>query len=238
MDEDKQAPASAEAPPADAAAPELDARPVGEEVKGHAFASLDKPTETKAKEDESRIVTGVASSQNMDRDDDVIPMEAWNLADVNRAIARGMPMFFSHMQRGLPIGKVTKVWKDVEAGVLRFRGALMPEGMFVLADQVWSMMKGGFLNAVSIGFISRDYEWIEGAGRKFKSLELLEISVVPIPANRDALVTQLSQAKAFEGTYDEVAFAKFVAAGVPALATTRHRRRALERDIELLRLGK
>lgn len=211
-----------------------------EEVHGHVHVALDAVTESKGSdsdEDDPRTVTGIASSGTLDRDADVIPLEAWNLAEISRQITRGMPMFFSHMQRSLPIGKVTKVWKDAEANAVRFRGTLMPSGMYALADQVWSMLKGGFLTSVSIGFLSRDYDWIEGAGRRFKALELLEISIVPIPANRDALVTQLSNAKAFDATYNQTAYAAFLGSGVPEVkAVSPVRRHSLARDIEILRL--
>jgi hypothetical protein len=62
------------------------------------------------------------------------------------------------------------------------------------ADTVYKLIKGGYLNAVSIGFLP-DFESIEylknkkGVYRIFHKSSLLELSVVPVPANQGALVT-------------------------------------------------
>ena len=47
----------------------------------------------------------------------------------------------------------------------------------------------GFLNAVSIGFMPKSYTPREGdqGGYVFEDWELLEYSIVPVPANQDAL---------------------------------------------------
>ena len=70
----------------------------------------------------------------------------------------------------------------------------------VIADTVYELYKGGFLNAFSVGFqpnsfkqptpkeIEKNPELAE-ANRIFDDWDLLEFSAVPVPANPDALAT-------------------------------------------------
>jgi HK97 family phage prohead protease len=64
------------------------------------------------------------------------------------------------------------------------------------AEAVFQMVKGGYLKTVSVGFAPIEWEAASDKSRpygvNFKKQELLEISVVPIPANPNALI----QAKA------------------------------------------
>ena len=59
------------------------------------------------------------------------------------------------------------------------------------AEAVYQMVKGGFVNSVSVGF--QPIEWTlakdkaRPGGIDFKKQKLLEISVVPIPANENAI---------------------------------------------------
>jgi hypothetical protein len=61
-----------------------------------------------------------------------------------------------------------------------------------LADVVYQMIKGGFLNAVSVGFSPIEWKQTSDKSRPggidFSKVELLEISIVPIPALPSALV--------------------------------------------------
>jgi HK97 family phage major capsid protein/HK97 family phage prohead protease len=65
-----------------------------------------------------------------------------------------------------------------------------------MADTVYKMLLAGFLNAVSVGFLPIEWEQTKDKSRPggidFKRQELVEASVVPIPANPNALL----QAKA------------------------------------------
>ena len=73
------------------------------------------------------------------------------------------------------------------------RGCPRPEfatdEQFPFADQVYRLIVGGFLNSVSVWF--RPLQHVYNAARgsvDFLKQELLEISVVPIPANPSAVV--------------------------------------------------
>ena len=73
-----------------------------------------------------------------------------------------------------------------------------PEGDSQLSDDVWRAVEGGFLRAVSVGFTPTGLinELVDSAGNwtgyEFTSQELLELSVVPVPANPQALAVAKS----------------------------------------------
>lgn len=95
----------------------------------------------------------------------------------------GMPVLYGHDYSGLPIGKGLS-WKSFKNKMTsRFQLAV---DEYPFAGTVAAMIKGGYLNAVSIGGIvkkwSDDYLTIV-------EMEMVEFSVVPIPANASALIT-------------------------------------------------
>lgn len=119
-------------------------------------------TPTKDRQGENIITTGVDAS-------------TWEKT--------GMPVLYGHDYSGLPIGKGLS-WKSYKNKMTsRFQLAV---DEYPFAATVAAMIKGGYLNAVSIGGIvkkwSDDYLTIV-------EMEMVEYSVVPIPANADALIT-------------------------------------------------
>jgi HK97 family phage prohead protease len=86
------------------------------------------------------------------------------------------------------IGKVVKLWIDGKG-----LWAVIEFAQSDLAEKYWELYKGGFMKAVSVGFIGKKGEWItEDNVRLYvhTEVELLEISCVPIPSNPEALVRQ------------------------------------------------
>jgi hypothetical protein len=61
---------------------------------------------------------------------------------------------------------------------------------FDRADEVWRMIQAGLLDSFSIGFRSMKSEPLSGGGLRFTRWELLEISVVVVPANADAKISR------------------------------------------------
>lgn len=104
-------------------------------------------------------------------------------------------MLMFHNSRSWPVGK----WMDIQKiggksprmeGTAKFAD----EGTIDEADKAASLVSQGILQACSIGFIPKDYEWIkddEGNhtwGIDFIESELTECSIVPVPAQPAALV--------------------------------------------------
>lgn len=98
----------------------------------------------------------------------------------------GMPVLYGHDYSGLPIGKGLSFKSMKTKMTSRFQLAVEE---YPFAKTVAAMIKGGYLNSVSIGGIvkrwSEDYLTIE-------QMEMVEFSVVPIPANASAVITQRS----------------------------------------------
>jgi HK97 family phage prohead protease len=123
------------------------------------------------------------SDATPDRMGDVIDPNGWSLANFrNNPIA-----LFSHSS-SLPIG----VWKNVrvEGGKLLGELEMLPEGRSPRVDEIRAFVETGMLRAVSVGFRPIAYEPLpssKNGGVRYTSSELLECSVVSIPANPNAL---------------------------------------------------
>jgi HK97 family phage prohead protease len=127
----------------------------------------------------------VVSNSGEDRYFEKILVEGIDL----KQIKRNPTVLWGHDYEGLPIGKITKIW--VDNGNLMARIKLSVE-KYDFAKQIYDLILDGAINAVSLGGQvkqwSDDYTTIE-------KLELYEVSVVPVGAHRDALITQRSLGK-------------------------------------------
>lgn len=141
--------------------------------------AVEKATGKKLKEGEFETVV---SNSSEDRYYEKILVEGIDL----KQIKKNPVVLWGHDYRGLPIGKITKIW--VDNGNLMARIQLSIE-KYDFAKQVYDLILDGVINAVSLGGQvkkwSEDYTTIE-------QLELYEVSVVPVGAHRDALITERS----------------------------------------------
>lgn len=127
----------------------------------------------------------VVSNSNEDRYYEKILVEGIDL----KQIKRNPTVLWGHDYRGLPIGKITKIW--VENGDLMARIKLSVE-KYDFAKQVYDLILDGAINAVSLG--GQVKEWNDDYS-VIEKLELYEVSVVPVGAHRDALITSKSVGK-------------------------------------------
>lgn len=141
-----------------------------------------KATIKAVKEQEGVITGAIASSESVDRDGDVLVASGWQLEKYKS----NPVLLWSHNPFIPPIGKVTNI--AVEGTQLKFDAQFAIEEN-ELAKQVFDLMKGGYINTFSVGYIPI----AQDADGKTTSMELLEISAVAIPANPDAQVTRQFQ---------------------------------------------
>lgn len=162
------------------AAAKASAEPIAEP---HVRASFD--TEIKA-EGDSRSLTFTISTASVDRVGDTIALDGWKL-DTFR---KNPVVLWAHDASSLPVAKADKVW--IEGGKLMAQAEFTPPGMARFNDAVFDMLKLGFLNATSVGFSPLKYAFTDDPQRRFGidflEQELLEFSVVPVPANAEALI--------------------------------------------------
>jgi HK97 family phage prohead protease len=130
-----------------------------------------------------RRVRFVVTTDTPDRERDVIVPAGIDLTN----FLRNPVIPFAHDYRSLPVGRAVEVARS-EHGiemVIEFATAdLNP-----MAEYVYRMVKAGFLRGASVGF--RPLEWTFNEDRKgydYIRCELLEVSVVPVPANAEALM--------------------------------------------------
>ena len=126
-----------------------------------------------------------ASTEAIDRDGEVIEAKGWDLKNFKK----NPVIMYGHDYRSLPIGRASKVW--VSEGTLKNHVEFPPEGTYEFADIVRRLLDAGYLKTESVGFVPK--EWEDGAEdklpkRTYKKTELLEISIVPVPSNPDALI--------------------------------------------------
>lgn len=107
-------------------------------------------------------------------------------------------VLYGHDYWGLPIGKATKLTQMKNKIKAQFQLAVEE---YPFAATVAAMIKGGYLNAVSIGGIVR--EWSEDY-RTIMKMEMVEFSIVPVPANPQALITARSLEEATGKSIEEI----------------------------------
>lgn len=94
---------------------------------------------------------------------------------------RNPVVLWAHQYTTLPVGKTTNIAPGQNAVDADFQFA--PPGVNAFADEVHRAWDAGLLNAVSVGIIPLEWE----DAKTVKTWELLEFSIVPIPANQEAL---------------------------------------------------
>lgn len=138
--------------------------------------------------EETRTIRFVFSDNGVDLMQDDIRQEGWELS----TFVGGNPVaLFAHDSSSLPIGRASSVHvrdRKQLVGDITFAS----KDVYRFADTVYRLIKGKFLNAVSVGFTPLEYEFVNSkerpGGISFKRQILNEISVVPVPANPRALV--------------------------------------------------
>jgi hypothetical protein len=119
-----------------------------------------------------------ASTENEDRVGDIIVQKGID----DRAWRAG----------GAVIPVANGIRAGVEAAGYTVKIRFAPWGTSGVADETRRLVKAGVLRGVSIGFLPVTAELIDrsdySSGYLFKEIELLEISICSVPANRESLV--------------------------------------------------
>lgn len=138
--------------------------------------------EVKEAEGESRTLVIRISTGSRDRDRDTIDPAGWRLLNYRK----NPVVLYGHDYRSLPIGQDTGITQD-ELGLLA-RPKFAERDLSPFADTVYRMLLAGYLRAASVGMNPLVWEWNEQErGVDYKQQELLEYSIVPVPANPEAL---------------------------------------------------
>lgn len=135
----------------------------------------------KSVSDKGLKIEGYANTSTKDRMDEVIVPRAW---ESGAEYYRKNPVLLYLHDQNKPIGRVSKIQVD-------------PKGLFVeayiseAAEKLYgvhTLVKDGSVKAFSVGFIPKQGKYDHKTDTTLiTDLELIEISIVPVPANRDSL---------------------------------------------------
>lgn len=159
------------------------------------------PFEIKDINEEERSFLAVASTEDIDRDNDRIMADGWDLDN----FLKNPVIPWAHRYGEPPVAQAAAVF--VEEGKLKFRPRFATADEYPFADNIYKLYKGGFLRSFSVGFNPRRFEIVEREkgrrGYDFIEQELWEISACTVPSNPNALVEAKSK-----GIIDDVTYGK------------------------------
>ncbi len=138
----------------------------------------------------------VASDESVDAVGDIIRVAGWD----TKRFESNPVLLWAHDQRALPLGLVERVWKSRAGGspALMTESEFHDEDLNPMAAMVMRLVEAGALPGVSVGFIPKEFVFPDSSKDRAKlglgewgvlhvKQELVELSVVPVPANGNAL---------------------------------------------------
>jgi HK97 family phage prohead protease len=141
-----------------------------------------------------RALRFTISTGSIDREQDRIALAGWDLANFRR----NPVTLWGHDASRLPIGRAFDL--RIEDAALKASVEFIPSdtpegGQF--AESVYRLARGGFIAATSVGFRPVKWEYTRDQARgaddwfpgiDFEEQELVELSIVTVPANPEALI--------------------------------------------------
>lgn len=133
----------------------------------------------------AREIRYVFSDGSLDLAGDMIEPKGWELDQFNR----NPVALWAHMSCDPPIGAAKNV--AVAGGKLMGTIGFATAEEYGFADTIYRLAKGGYINAVSVGFVPLEWSFTNDKERPygidFTRQTLLEISLCPVPCNGNAL---------------------------------------------------
>lgn len=135
-------------------------------------------------------ISGLASTNTMDRQGDIIPLSTWQDPDALKNYMKN-PIVLAYHDHEKPIGKVTSL-------EVRENGVFVTARVYKASNpEVFAMVQAEVLRTFSIGFRLKELDYDEELNAWILTkIEMYELSVVSVPANQDALFSIVKQLKA------------------------------------------
>ena len=148
---------------------------------------------------EKREITGIASTPEPDRTNDVVVAEG-------AKFSLPMPLLWHHDSRQ-PISevyeaKVTKRGIEIKARLVKVDA---PNQLAARLEEAWVSIMTGLVHGLSIGFRALEYAFIDDGSIRFDSWDWYELSAVTIPVQAQASILNL---KAFDTEVRKAALGK------------------------------
>lgn len=155
-------------------------------------------------DDSEQTLIAWASKEVKDRDGDIIKADGWELDNFRK---NSVLMAF-HDYNAFPVGKVLwiKQYPDKNPQGLKFKAKFADTDV---GREAYKLYKDGFMNCFSVGFrpLEKPYYDKNIDANIYPKNELLEISIVPIPALPEAKVESIGdyvKTKEFKAIFDEI----------------------------------
>lgn len=150
-----------------------------------AYAPLELKFETAT--EETRTISGTASTPEVDRMGDIV--EPMGLAFKNP-----LPLLWQH-RHDQPIGWAV-MDPPTEKGITfsaRLAQIAEPGDLRDRTESAWQHIKSGLVRGMSIGFRAIERSFMDGGGVRFTKAECVELSLVTIPANQSATISNVKK---------------------------------------------
>lgn len=134
-------------------------------------------------QEEGRVVSGWASTVDVDREGDVVVPSGMQ-AELP------LPLLWNHDPNTI-IGAITEI--KAHAQGVRIKAKIVTGT--ARADEAWTLFRAGALTSFSVCFKGLKSEPLPGGARRWVSWALYEVSAVAVPANPHARVESVSNAK-------------------------------------------
>lgn len=127
-----------------------------------------------------RQIRVIASDPTVDHVKDVMVPEGCDTVDYQKN-----PIILAQHNREFPIGRAVV---EIKNGRVEALINFAPAGVSAKADEYCGLAKAGIINAASVGFEPLEFEPIKDGGYRYTKWKLMEISLVSVPANPNAVV--------------------------------------------------
>jgi len=147
-----------------------------------------------------RTITAILSDESVALDNHVIITDGIDTTD----FMKNPVVIFAHDNNSPPIARMLSIWKRGKQLVGKMQFA--DENTYPFADTVYKLIRGEYLNAMSISWFPTKYERANDRNRpdglNFLACKILEASVVPVPSLSTALITARSSGIDFSSARD------------------------------------
>jgi len=145
---------------------------------------------------EGGILRHVISDETLDRHGDIVISKGWDLEDY----LKNPVILWAHDHRTMPIGKCTSI--EVKRKRLIAEGDYPSASVYEFGNTAFRLAALDYIRGVSVGFMPKKYELLDEedpwGGVKMLEQTLWEYSVVPVPANPNALRLAADQIGGFK----------------------------------------
>lgn len=139
----------------------------------------------KSMDDDARTFSGIATTPTVDRVGDIID-------PLGVKFTNPLPLLHQH-KHDKPIGKVW--FEEPTKDGIRFRAEIPkidePGELQDRVNTAWGEIKHGLVTATSIGFRPIEYSFMDNGGVHYTKTEVFELSAVTIPAQAEAIISQV-----------------------------------------------